>query len=78
MSVLRRSVLVVDKSNEWHTVQGDIGIHACDIGLDSGAGVTVVAADLVHALALTGETRRISGVDKEVLLARLKLTVRPG
>ena len=66
--------------NEWHTVQGVLGVHSCEIGLDSGAEMTVVAADLVPTSAFTGERKRIAGVHsigKEVPLARLRLTIGP-
>ena len=66
--------------NEWHTVQGVLGVHSCEIGLDSGAEMTVVAADLVPTSAFTGERKRIAGVHsigKEVPLATLRLTIGP-
>ena len=67
-------------ASERHTMHGVLEEHACNIGLDSGADMTVVSADLVPDSAFTGERRRIAGVHsigREVSLARLRLTIGP-
>jgi len=35
-------------TNEWHTVQGSLGIHSCDTGLDSWADMMMVKEEHVH------------------------------
>ena len=41
-----------DAGSDKYNVKGRLGIHECDIVLDTGAALTVVASDLVPETAL--------------------------
>ena len=66
-----------DAGSDKYNVKGRLGIHECDIVLDTGAALTVVASDLVPDTALLDSKVRIKGIHatEEVPLARLWLTI---
>ncbi len=69
---------LTQQSVPWHISRCKIGVHVCNLVLDSGADTTVIAADLVPVASYTGETLRIAGVHSigvEVPLARVKIMI---